>query len=577
MVDRYSIPSFLNQISALSTQETILLAFCSCAIVLAVYLICSRVPAKWFGLQNVMNIAIGGIIIIAVGSTLTVGLLTPRVMIGDEVTHYYMLTHQADDFSYPNFFAHIPTSYGETEIRRYPHSFLWHYLGAIVYQLSGKSVVAVQVYQSAFFLQLLVVAYLLSRARGGLRYGASYVYVLTIASLPAVLIFSVAFYQDIPMVAQVLTAFYLLTKRKWVWAVFFIAFAILLKITAILFLPAFLLYQFILVVKNEEWKRGLVIYVGSLVLIFGSIILLGKMINLHAYSSFYPLEKFERILENLQNNTRITLFNEQKRETWPSAENNRKHEQITEQKQVIIANHPGDLRIKRNYIIYGGVVLWFVLGGGAIILLLQPWLKTISSPHYFSGWSWVTGGSFLLFTFYFTRTGPDARFFVPGLLFILLPLCERFARLPKIKVVMAILTSLALFQGSMVLAKVYDLRSLNPSLREAITFLYDHPPTPPKIFMYPEGNYRYFPVPHEWYLGYRLREFWRADNDTRIKMLIENGVGAIVIKKYLISSVDDKITDLGVYPNYFYEELKGDQRYLKEFENESIIIYQLKY
>jgi hypothetical protein len=34
---------------------------------------------------------------------------------------------------------------------------------------------------------------------------------------------------------------------------------------------------------------------------------------------------------------------------------------VTAYEKEIIANHPGDLRIPQNYIIYGGVVLWIVI------------------------------------------------------------------------------------------------------------------------------------------------------------------------------------------------------------------------
>ena len=72
--------------------------------------------------------------------------------------------------------------------------------------------------------------------------------------------------------------------------------------------------------------------------------------------------------------------------------------------------------------------------------------------------------------------------------------------------------------------------------------------------MYPEGNYRLFPVPHERYLHYYIRKFWQADNDSRIKTLQEFVIGAIVIKKHLIVEVDSSITNLGVYPAWFAKD-----------------------
>ncbi|RUM46092.1 MAG: hypothetical protein DSY80_02640, partial [Desulfocapsa sp.] len=47
------------------------------------------------------------IIVLAVGAVMLVGMLTPQVMIGDEVTHYYMMKTQSKDLLTPNFRAEI--------------------------------------------------------------------------------------------------------------------------------------------------------------------------------------------------------------------------------------------------------------------------------------------------------------------------------------------------------------------------------------------------------------------------------------------------------------------------------------
>jgi hypothetical protein len=91
--------------------------------------------------------------------------------------------------------------------------------------------------------------------------------------------------------------------------------------------------------------------------------------------------------------------------------------------------------------------------------------------------------------------------------------------------------------------------------------------------MYPEGNYRFFPLQHEWYLGYRLREFWRGSNDSRLEILKKYKVGAVVVKKHLIAPVDAAITNLGVYPPEFVNDLRSDARFAKVFENKELLIF----
>ncbi|MCW5211933.1 hypothetical protein VU04_03375, partial [Desulfobulbus sp. TB] len=91
----------------------------------------------------------------------------------------------------------------------------------------------------------------------------------------------------------------------------------------------------------------------------------------------------------------------------------------------------------------------------------------------------------------------------------------------------------------------------------------------------PEGNYRLFPIPHEWYMNYHLREFWRADNDLRLKILRRFHIGTIVVKKYLVAPVDENITNLGVYPDYFVRDLQKDNRFHTVFENNAIRILRV--
>lgn len=519
------------------------------------------------------------IIFLAISSVIITGLSAPQVMVGDEVTHFYMLTAQSHDLSKPNFYSKIPVATGSVETRRYPHSFLWHYLGAIIYRITG-SFIAIQCYQSIFLAQLLIIAYLLARSRGGVESRSALLYLVVIASLPLTLIFSVTFYQDVPLTAQVLTAFYFLSKRRWVLASIFISFSIALKETAILFFPAFFALLLLWELKKDRWKKGVVILCCSIMIVLSSTWMLGRMVNKYAGIGFYPQVKLERLLNNINSfvNSNPSRGNKQtdiKNPINQSSLQQKNTPKNVETAPVIIANNPGDLRIKENYLIYGGLLLWMLL-----IAYIVTYVGSLRK-HDFSAsinnsslWLWIVGISYMTLTAFLIRSSPDARFFLPGIPFLILPLVERIVvRWPKPKIIISIFVTLAILQSGYVLAKTYRLRLVSPAIKEAINFLDKNPPSPLRVFMYPEGNYRLFPVFHEWYLGYRLREFWRSNNDKRISMLHEHEVGAIVIKKHLISSVDSKITNLGVYPVEFVEDIKRDMRFKKTFENGEIVIY----
>ena len=518
---------------------------------------------------------------IAFVAVLLTGMLAPQAMIGDEVTHFYMLKQQAANLGQPNFYAPIPHGWEETEVRRYPHAFFWHYVSALAYRFSGSSFAAVQALQGLFLVQLLLVAFLLARSRGGVETRSSLLYVIVLATIPMSLIFSVAFYQDVPVTAQVLTAFYLLKKRRWVWASLFIAFAMGIKESAILFLPPFFLLMWIWQRRAEKDVCAggtsvipLRLRNGSAMILSGLIIycsMWGTAYALQNYveTTYYPLVQWQKMVKRLTN----PAPEKAAATTAPAPTAEAKAGSVTPYEAVIIANHPGDLRIPENYVVYGGGVMWLVLMMGVVGYLYQR-KKTNNAPES-PLWLYGTGLWYLGVSAVMIRSAPDARFFLPGLPFVLLPFVEQAVKLPRAKTWMAILIALAIMQSATVLGKTYRLREITPGIREAVRYLEENPPEPGVVFMYPEGNYRLFPVPHEWYLGYRLREFWRAGNDERIDMLREFYVGAIVIKKHLIAPVDDEITNLGVYPDYFVNDLAADARFTKVFENEAVIIYKM--
>jgi len=542
------------------------------------------------------------IICIAVCAVFLVGISTPQVMVGDEVTHYYMMKTQAKLLPRPNFMAEIPTGWGATEVRRYPHSFGWHYLGAVLYRLFGGSFAVTQLYQALFLAQFLSVAYLLARSRRGVQTRSALPYLLILATVPMTLIFSVTFYQGIPMTAQVLTAFYLLRQNRWLLATLFMGFALAVKVTAILFFPAFFTCLFVWTVRRCRIDKTAVIVCVSLLIIGLCTWGLGRSINVYAGSTFYPVEKFHQILRLVQEKisfrekepvkvnkqekilagTAVRTVRQQagsvtiKQQVPPEKTPDDQAKIISEQQASIIANHPGDLRIKANFFIYGGLLLWLLILAGAVAAVLQRMGLRCKHPvRERSFWLWGTGLSYTFLAAMFLKSAPDARFFLPGLPFLLLPIAEQTVCLPRPKWFISLLASLAILQGGYVLAKTYRLRQVTPELQEAISYLRKTPPVPGRVFMYPEGNYRLFPVPHEWYMNYHLREFWRADNDLRIAILRNFDIGAVVVEKHLVAPVDQEITNLGVYPDYFVREIEQDDRFHKIFENSGLAVYAI--
>ncbi|MGD9873496.1 MAG: hypothetical protein AB7T27_04415 [Kiritimatiellia bacterium] len=501
---------------------------------------------------------------------LAVGLSVREPMIGDEVIHYYMLVHQAEQFPAPTVEAHIPLGTGETIKRYYPHVFLWHYIGSLFWKFSGGKFWAVQFYQSLFWLQYLIAGLLLARQADPEREWGMPVYTAVLASLPISLIFSVAFYQDVAAAAQIMTAFYLLRKGRWALASLFLGLALALKVTVFIMIPAFFACVLVFGWRRESvlklfWKVSL-----ALLIIAAMCWPMAKGLHYCGFA-YYPTTMIQLYAGKLGLIDHLTVV----RSVKPGdTEEHRVNLPVAGAKGVEeVVNHPGDLRMKKNWLIYFGGLLWLVGAGGLIAAAARRKDEEWRAAFRSGSWSLAAGVWYILFTALHMRNSPDARFFLPGAVFVILPLAIWFSRWPMRKLWLPLLLGIALLQTGAVLAKTYALRRISPELQQAIDFLKENPPLPNGVFMYPEGNHRLFTVRHDWYLGFRLKDFWKADNDGRMDMLRERDLGAIVIKKYLIGHLDDKMTNLGIYPDYFVRDIARDDRFSKVFENSDFTVY----
>ncbi len=521
-----------------------------------------------------------------VGTLTIVGTLSLPPMIGDEVTHFYMLDHQVEQLPRANFEAHIPDpwkahppEWKEVEVRYYPHAMLWHYALSIPYWLFGRSAWVVQCLHGLFLLQLLTgVLRLLSGDRDDAA--TRWLGVAAIASLPMTVLFSVAFYQDVPATAQVVWAFYYLSRRRWIPGAIFLALAASLKENMLLFVPAYGIG-----IVGMFWRRWPQLIRGGLgtALIMGAA-WSGSTMALHSRGyEYYPARTLKVICNRLSAvfaapAPREATDNKSGGKTPTKAVSSpAKSKSLSLYSNEVIANHPGDLRLPRNWIIYGGgvvplVILLALLGslfprrhatGGATRERATDLLLLIGS------------GSYALFTYYMLRTSPDARFFYPAQVLGVLAVVRLAGRAPARRYWLPCIVMICLVQAGTVLARTWSLRHVPTGITEAVTHLAEHPPVPHRIFMYPEGNYRLFPVPHNWYLDYRLRELWQGDNDARIALLHQKNIGAIVVKKHLVGKIDPEMHNLGVYPQSFVDDVRKDTRFKHVFENDAVIIWHV--
>ena len=354
--------------------------------------------------------------------------------------------------------------------------------------------------------------------------------------------------------------------------------ALWMKVTGIIFV-----IPFIIVAACRLWKdigavsmkrRNALATIISIVAIIYSFIALNEwMLKKYAAAPYYPAQQIDRVIKNIRESIStkktISLAAADHQSGRVSGAPTRP---VTAYEAEIIANHPGDLRKPVNFVLYGGVLIWLALAGGIAGLVRPRSDKIQPGASRRQSWPIFAGLFYIGVTYLQLRTAPDARFFLPALPFVVLPLCEWCMRMPRARWLLALAAVIGLMQGAYTLKKAGELRQISPGIQEAIGFLKQNPPSPNRVFMYPEGNYRLFPSPHDWYLDYRLRELWSGDNNFRIELLNQKHIGAVVIKKHLIGQIDPQMNDLGVYPESFVSDLLKDERFKKLIENDAVII-----
>lgn len=510
---------------------------------------------------------------------LAVGLLAREPMAGDEVMHYHVLLRQARVFPVPNVQADIPME-GWTYTKYYPHVFLWHYVGAMVWRAGGSTFAAVQVYQSLFWLQLLLATWLLARHYSDDRRGEGLVAVLGVASLPMALLFGVLHYQDVPATAQVVTSFLLLKRRRLWLSLPFMGLALGIKETTFVMLPIYFLFVGAVYLKTEAVWRTCARVVAATVVLFACCVPMAvAMKRLHW--NYYPLEMLERTLGAIG----IVV------ESTPSAPAHGPSpspaassipapapradagDAYVPNESLDMANHPGDLRTPVNWVIFLGGVFWLLLAAALVGFIVALSVGEASSlgllvwPTLIAGWYLAVSGVIL-------RSSPDARFFIPAFPFLAVSMAPLVVRVPWRRVWFPALIAVALFQSGAVLWKTAALRVVPSGIRELSAFMQASRVTG-NYFMYPEGHDRFIPGSVVWYMNNRLPEFWRGSNEERIRMLAHYRVSFLIIKKDRIRDVEPGTYDLGAYPKAFVDDIRKDGRFVRVFDNRTVEVYDV--
>jgi hypothetical protein len=485
---------------------------------------------------------------------LYIGFSSSCPMIGDETAHYYQLVNQSGKLPNISFGWSLITDYGKERSGIGPHVIGWHYVGAIFYKLAPYFM-TVQFYHLFFFCLLLVFSFLTVRHLFNTPEATCNVMVL-ISTLPVVILFSTAFYQDLPVTALIVTAFYLLFKRLYLPGILLAAIAFFFKENSVLMLPGVCLVIFL-----QERRNPLMCSVWIMTAIF--TVLTGIIIFDVAVFKYFDgkchnilVEKMLDILRGLQviADTRPPQPPDPNA-AWPIA-------------------YPGDLRVPANWVIYLGGAVWLAAAASVFGLRREIKDRKLEQPSFICAF---VGISYLIPAYIIGRATPDIRYFLPGIPFLVFALSYWLISFKDYRKLLLVIAAVGIVQSGAVFSKIYELRTLGPDLEQVIHSLnskksaYDNKKF--KIFMYAE-KWRFLPYEPVWNIS---SDVWKAKTDRQIYDLLQsNNFEFVGIEKSKIASPVSSSADVRLYPAKFVSSLANSGLFNKICENKTYIIYELK-
>ncbi|MDD3119419.1 MAG: hypothetical protein PHQ27_09585, partial [Victivallales bacterium] len=450
-------------------------------------------------------------------------------------------------------------------------------LGACFYRLC-PSFSCIQLYHLLFSAQLLIFFLLLVKDWSGERKRVVPIAVLALATLPMFTLFGILMYVDIPMAAQVVTAFFFLNRRKYLPAILFMVLALLIKENAFLLLPPF----FLLLLWRADWKkrRYPILWSVAAAVIFAVTILVidyftVKYTTLHEHNEL--AHTFRSAWSELSrrvgwNAPPVAATTVAAPASVPAA--------TPPEGAAVAANHlvfyyPGDLRLVKNWFIFmGAFLVMMVLGGlGLLVNLKRLWRQRPpeAGPLAMAGLvviCYVIPASYMLWH------NPDIRYFfpcIPFLIFIFAVGCDYFKYAKGFFIALA---AVMLLQAGMVMAKIHQLRSFDPDFRQIIAVMKNLKTDDnknAKVFMYAD-KWRYMPLEPYWDI---TRKVWALDINGKYRMFRDKDIWFVVVDKSKIADQFDHDSPSRYAENFVAELDNVPQLFRKLSENRQFIIYRV--
>ena len=468
--------------------------------------------------------------------------LTSELSLGDEVYHYRFAR---DTFNAGKRVA-FDSLYGSGNPPAYFYDTdpLWHLLLVSVWKLFGRvSFPIAQFYHTIYYALLILFTYLLGKELYGEKQGLYSA--LIVATIPAVVTFSILFYLDIPATCLSVLCILLILKRRFLWSGVVLGLMYLMKSNTWFFIPAFItliLYQ-AKVNFRYKIKNLLYIFVPAFLIILPDFFWREKNLKSTVLSvnAVHSLGTFEGLIERVV---------------------------VVDWKLRAKEHYNSYLLNPLDIVKYFGVVLLIASAIYAIFKIYKKkdlilWLLIISY--------------FLLFCYLFTPTS-DIRYILPIVPLLAILSSKAVISYSRKKWLKALITFLCLLQFGSTLLYVNTKRQIPKGIKEGFVYLREKT-APDSLIIYPEyvileaANRRFVWAGR--LVNALVDIFWNNDESQVRKSLKANGIDYIAIKKSRIYD-DSKVRNFKGYPKSFIERLPKLPFVKLVFDNNEISIWQVK-
>jgi len=503
---------------------------------------------RLYNLLKRSNKAIVWMIILLFSLGVMVVGLSSNLYLGDEITHYRFAKGIFTEGERITFDPLFGRNYANQVNYLIPP--LWHILLAFLWKIVGRiSYPLAQVYHTTYYALLLFFTYQLGKEVYGEKEG-KYSMIL-VGTAPMIVSFGILFYVDVPLAALTTLTFFLILRRKHLFAGFGFGLMYFTKWSGVAFGAPFLLIILFLNYKDKFLIKLLTFSLASLMIILPDIYWREK----HTSKEEYWIGDTQTTLKSFAFGVSGNI------KGWVTPKQPPPKGFV----EKISYGHNSTFLSIKDHIKYFGLSLLSLL---AIYLFKRKFLK--------KDWLlWMPIFFYFLFFIFFFNINADIRYLLPVSPFLCIIASKVIAFWDK-KELKILFLVICLVQFLSVLGYVYSQRRITPAIQEGIHYIKKNT-SEDAIIIYLEYNLtEYTNRRVVWTSNFwRLEKVFWGDDELTKDLLVKHKVQYILIKKAKIYD-DKERRHLRGYPISFIQRLSTSRFFELKFDNKELSLWELK-